>query len=232
LDSATGELIAKLVGRIVHDFNNPLAAILGFADLLRNPGLTPEKRERYVGRVYEQAQKLSQLVETMAWFATMPPAQAEKLDLARLVQDVFALREGGMHAAGIALARELPGKPVTVTGDKAALARAINALLNNVEQAFKESPQEDRRAILCCGSGNGEGFVDVADSGGGIPAGMDEQVFEPFFTTRRSGGLGLGLTVARTLLKRQGGNLVLRREGVAGFGGACFRLTLPLDGAQ
>lgn len=229
VDAETSELIARLIARIVHDFNNPLAAILGFADLLRNPSLPQEKRERYVSRVYEQALKLSQLVETMAWFSTIPAPQVESFDLVRAVSDVFALREGGFQAAGISLEKRVPGGAVRVTGDRAVTARILNALLNNVEQTFRENPCQIRRAVLECGVDDGSPFVEVADSGAGVSPDDDQAIFEPFFSTRKSGGLGLGLTVARSLARRQGGDVVLRRPEKPEPAGAHFRLTLPAE---
>ena len=71
-DTSTVAVLSNLLGRIVHDFNNPLAAIIGFADLLRNPDLPLEKRTRYVERVFEQASKMAQLVETMSHFSSSP----------------------------------------------------------------------------------------------------------------------------------------------------------------
>jgi len=226
LDEKSHEVVARLLGRIVHDFNNPLAAILGFSDLLRNPKLMPEKREKYISRIYEQAVKLSQLVENMSYFSAMPSVEAVRLNLGRTVQDFCALRKTGIASSGIELSVEAAAE-VKVVGDRAAVARILHSLLNNVEQAFKENPQIKKKAAsVHCFSGDGVGVVEVGDSGPGIPTDEALRVFDPFYSTRRAGGLGLGLTVSRRLAEGMNGTLELL-PSPSPLGGALFRLTLP-----
>jgi signal transduction histidine kinase len=220
---------SRLLGRIVHDFNNPLAAIIGFADLLKNPNLPPEKRERYVTRVYEQAVKLSQLVENMAFFSAIPAPVLGRMPLSRTLADVCSLRTGGFQGLGIELRTGVANGEVDVVADRSAVARILHSLLNNAEQVFKENPSVERKVVeLRFRSTSEGGQIDIADSGTGVPDEIRERIFEPFFTTRRSGGLGLGLTVSRGLARQMGGNLELLDGRDAALGGAVFRITLPL----
>jgi len=229
MDDRCHELVSRLLGRIVHDFNNPLAAIIGFADLLRNPGITPEKRERYVARIYEQSARLSQLVENMSFFSTAPEPQLSTFNLARVVADVFTLRQGSFQANSIDLAYGMPSEEVLVSGDRTAVSRVVHTLLNNCEQVFKEHPGTRRRATaVACREEEGFGVVDVVDSGPGVPQDIAARIFDPFFSTRRSGGLGLGLSIARGLVNKMGGTLELTPDPEAPLEGALFRLRLPL----
>jgi two-component system NtrC family sensor kinase len=225
-------LLSRLLARIVHDFNNPLAAILGFSDLLKNPELSEEKRLRYIQRVHEQASRLSQLVEMMSDFSTLPACQPGPMKLDRVVRDALSLRQGGFRALLLSVETELPDQPIAVVGDRNACLKIISCLLNNLEQVYKEHPDLERRAAVRCGVLDNIGFLDVADAGPGVDVSIREEIFDAFFSTRRSGGLGLGLTVSRTLAREMGGDLVLMAPESCALGGACFRLTLPLEQAE
>jgi len=232
LDDNSTEVVSRLMGRIVHDFNNPLAAIIGFAELLKNPRLSPEKQERYRTRIYDQAQKLSQLVENMSYFSSLPTPQVSRMSLVRVVSDVYALRQGGFMSVRVDLRYDRPDEDVVVMGESAALVRILHSLLNNAEQAFKENPTlEARSALISCRIEGDWGLVDVIDSGPGVPQEIEELIFAPFYSTRRSGGLGLGLTVSRSLTERMGGTLELVRDDSAQLSGALFRLRLPVPEA-
>ena len=228
LDDQSSAILARLLGRIVHDFNNPLAAIIGFSDLLKNPKVVPAKRERYVNRIYEQAIKLSELVDAMASFSTRPELQVLPLDLSRTVSEVVSLREVRVQDAGLELVLEGLDRAVMVSGDRNGIGRIICALLDNAEQVFKENPVlENRRIGIFCRAAEEGGEVLVADSGSGVPIEQCNDIFEPFFSTRRSGGLGLGLTLARQFADKMGGMLELLTAAGEPFGGAVFRLHLP-----
>jgi len=222
-------LLSRLLARIVHDFNNPLAAILGFSDLLKNPELAEEKKLRYVQRVHEQASRLSQLVEMMSDFSTLPACQPTPMKLDRVVRDALSLRQGGFRALLLNVETEFQHEQIAVVGDRNACLKIISCLLNNLEQVFKEHPDLERRAMVRCGIQDDVGFLDVADAGPGVDESIREEIFEAFFSTRRSGGLGLGLTVSRSLAREMGGDLVLMEPGSCALGGACFRMTLPLE---
>jgi len=228
LDDNSGEIMARLVARIVHDFNNPLAAIIGFADLLRNPSVAPEKKDRYVGRIYEQASKLSLMVENMSAFSSVPTPQNGRFDLGRTVMDLYALKVDGLRTAGIRFECEIPDEPLHVFGDRAVTSRVVNSLLTNVEQVFKENPSSEKELLIRCSVVDGTGSVDLFDSGPGVTAGTEETIFDPFVSTRRSGGLGLGLSVSRSLAEKMGGTLDLVREPDPPLCGAHFRLRLGL----
>jgi signal transduction histidine kinase len=227
-DKSTAAVLSNLLGRIVHDFNNPLAAIIGFADLLRNPQLPLEKRSRYVERIFEQASKMAQLVETMSHFAGSPTPAIGPVVLGRTIRESCALRESGFLAARTVLHTDIDIGDRTVEAERGAIGKIIHALLNNAEQVFRENPLVAEREVwVRCTEVEAGIAVDVTDNGPGVPQDISEDIFEPFFSTRRSGGLGLGLTISRTLAEQMGGTLELIRDHDNPGGGACFRLTLP-----
>jgi signal transduction histidine kinase len=227
-DKSTAAVLSNLLGRIVHDFNNPLAAIIGFADLLRNPQLPLEKRTRYVERILEQASKMAQLVETMSQFSGSPTPAIGPVILGRTVRENCALRESSFLAARITLHTDIDLDERTVEAERGAIDKILHALLNNSEQVFRENPLvTDREVWVRCTETEAGIAVDVTDNGPGVPEETSLDIFEPFFSTRRSGGLGLGLTIGRTLAEQMGGTLELIRKHNNPGSGACFRLTLP-----
>lgn len=223
---ASMETLTRLMGRIVHDFNNPLAAIIGFSDLLRSPNLSEEKRQRFIQRIHEQALRLGQLVETMAHYANMPSPDLAAIDLQRTITDFVAIRQSGLDAMKIAFEVQIePGLPRTM-GECGLVSRILHAMQNNLEQIFKENPDMPRRGCLHAFTLDGEVLVELMDSGPGVALEMREQIFEPFVSTRRAGGLGLGLTVGRALARRMGGDLLAVEPSHPDYPGACFRFTL------
>lgn len=220
------ETLARLMGRIVHDFNNPLAAIIGFSDLLRSPNLTEEKRQRFILRIHEQAIRLGQLVETMAHYANMPSPDVAAIDLQRTLTDFMALRQAGIEAMKIQYEVQIePGLPRAM-GECGLVSRILHAVQNNLEQILKENPDAPKRGCMRARTSEAEVWVDFLDSGPGVPLEMRDQIFEPFVSTRRAGGLGLGLTVARALARRMGGDLQVLDPYDPVYPGACFRLIL------
>ncbi len=227
-DGKTVSVLSNLLGRIVHDFNNPLAAIIGFADLLRNPNLTLEKQSRYVERIYEQASKMAQLVETMSSFSGGMTLAIGPVVLGSAMREACALLEPGLAGTRIELRVEDESGGQIVVAERRAIGRILHALLTNAEQVFRENPLlAERRIWVKCVTCEGGAYVDVADSGKGVAPDLAESIFEPFFSTRRSGGLGLGLAIGRTLAVQMGGSLELLKEHDNPGGGACFRLFLP-----
>ncbi|GEM_PF-5744106 len=220
------ETIGRLLGRIVHDFNNPLAAIIGFSDLLRSPNLSDEKRQRFVQRIHEQALRLGQLVETMSHYANMPSPEVAAIDMRRSVTDFLGLRQAGLDLLRVQLEVDIADVVPQAMGECGLINRVLSAMLNNLEQILKEHPDAPRKGRLALWADDEHVILDLIDSGPGVPEELKEEIFEPFFSTRRAGGLGLGLTVARSLSRRLGGDLLLVPSPSPEYAGACFRLML------
>ena len=168
LDGDSTQLVTRLLERIVHDFNNPLAAIMGFSELLLNPALPPDKKTRYALRIHEQATRLSQLVEMMSSFSSIPEPTLAKLDLSRTAQEMLSLREGSFAGLHLNFESIFPAESVIVLGDRNGATRVMTALLNNLEQVFKENPRVERKALVKCGVEAGYGYLDFVDSGPGV----------------------------------------------------------------
>jgi signal transduction histidine kinase len=210
---------------VSHEFKTPLAGISGAIELLEDHGeaMTPAERERFLGNIKADAERLSQLVGRLLDLARAdmaqpdPGAAVDVMEVARQVADGFH-RDG--FAVAVAEVSDLPKVAVPVSTVEAVL----NTLLENARQAGAD------RVVIGAAVRGGAVALCVTDNGRGIPAGDAERIFEPFFTTRRaSGGTGLGLAISASLLRAGGGEIALDEAPAKG---TRFVVTLPVAGLR
>jgi PAS domain S-box-containing protein len=227
------EAVGRLTGGVAHDFNNLLTVIRSSADLLKMPGLTPEKRERYLDAISDTADRAAILTSQLLAFARRQPLKPEIFDVG---QRIAAMRQ---------IIETSVGAPVHVKIDAEA-AGFVNADANQFETAVLNLVINARDAMPAGGDlsvtthlvgklpavrghGGATGTfvaVRVADTGSGIAPETVQQIFEPFFTTKAlNKGTGLGLSQVHGFAKQSGGEIdVDSRVGA----GTAFTLYLPL----
>jgi signal transduction histidine kinase len=228
-ESDSLKLVEKLIRRIVHDLSNPLSAVVGFAELLSYPTVSEEKRQRYVHLILEQATRARQIIDTMSQFGDLPDPQLEEVELNLAVRTAVSLRQTTQRAAGIEVTLDLAEDIGIVRADRQYIGRILMNLLLNAEQAFKEQAATDKRLLVQTRAADGTASILVADSGAGVPEDIRDHIFEPFFSGRKSGGLGLGLHVSKSVSQRMGCDLVLQETPAdTQWPGARFLFTLPI----
>jgi signal transduction histidine kinase len=121
---------------------------------------------------------------------------------------------------------DAPTEPLRVDADL--LQSVLTNLVRNAVEAVSSQPEERRRVEVHASVVGRTWIVDVQDAGEGLPEGVRARLFQPFSSGRR-GGVGLGLSLARRFVELHRGRLELIDEPRDGLGGACFRMTLPLD---
>ncbi|HMF92775.1 MAG TPA: ATP-binding protein [Vicinamibacterales bacterium] len=216
--SAVGQLVAG----VAHEINNPLQAVMGFTELLIDKERRPEVREDLL-QIRTDAGRAAKIVHNLLLFARRETLERSVADLNEIVRSTVALRAFDYRTRQLALQQELSSEVPLIVANRAQIQQVLVNLLLNAEQAVRASNQPGT-VTVCTGRLNGAAFVDIADSGPGVPAGTAGKVFEPFFTTKPVGeGTGLGLSVSLGIAEAHGGSLQL----VPSARGACFRLTLP-----
>ena len=214
--------IGQLVAGVAHEINNPLQGVLGFTELLLGSDVTGQVR-RDIEHVRDDANRVAKIVRHLLAFARRSTLERAVADVNEVVRSTMSLRAFELRTAGIELKEELsPDVPVIVINREQIQQIVLNLLLN-AEQALKTT---GRRGTITMRSGvDGDlVFLDVSDSGPGVPLELAGRIFEPFFSTKGVGqGTGLGLSVSLGIAEAHGGALSL----VPQDGGACFRLTLP-----
>ena len=223
----------NLLAAVSHELRTPLAGVLGAIATLDRRGdqLTPELRGELVGMAARQGRRLKELIEDLLLAATLEQVPSERvpapaIDLAALARE--ACDEVRQAEPGLAVVATLDGAlPV-----RAAPAAILQALTNLLDSAAAHSPDGVPVRLEARRQG-AHAVVAIQDEGPGVPLADRERVFERFIRfddddgSRRGGGVGLGLYVARRLARAQGGDLRIA-EPVGTDRGARFELLLPL----
>jgi len=218
--SAVGELVAG----VAHEINNPLQSIVGCAEILAE-GVTDPELQRDVAIIRAEAGRAREIVRSLLSFVHRRPTQRVATDLNEIIHEAMSLRGYHLKQEGIALvADRAAGLPPALANPDEIRQLVLNLLLN-AEHAVAAS-EPPRRITLTSGrAGDDAVYVEVRDSGPGVPEQLRHRIFEPFFTTKDVGqGTGLGLSISHGIAQAHGGRLELLRDGP----GACFRLVLPV----
>jgi PAS domain S-box-containing protein len=215
------EAIGRLAGGVAHDFNNLLQAILANVAALRlaQKDAGPEE-QRALWRIEDLVESGAAATRRLLLFARKEEPQREILDLNEvLVESATLLR--GLVRENIQFQVETCDEPVSAEADRGQLGQVLANLVVNACDAMPDGG----RLVMRCGFQNeAEVFLEVTDTGVGIPEDARGKVFEPFFTTKESDkGTGLGLSVVRAIIESFDGHIdVDSREGQ----GSTFRVVL------
>jgi len=215
--------LGEVISGIAHELNNPLAAVVAHAQLLRRHHL-PGDTEESAKAMEDSALRASRVVQSLLAFARRQTPQRGPVTINQVVQDTLALQAALLRADNIQLALELAPDLPPVFGDAYQLQQVLLNLLNNAHRAMAHAPL---RRLTIATEVNGEYLhLRVQDSGVGISEENLGRIFEPFFTTREVGqGTGLGLSVCHGIIQDHGGAIrVSSQVGV----GTEFVVDLPV----
>lgn len=226
---AMGELSAS----IAHELNQPLGAIhnnAAAAELLLKAD-APRLRDiaEILGDIRRDDQRASDIIARVRTLVRKSEPDIQDIDLNEAIGEAVKVLSADASAKGVSMKTELDAVLPKVSADRVQVQQVILNLTLNAMEAMQDQPEQKRELVIRSTRANGkEAEVSVADCGAGIPDGMLARIFEPFVTTK-SGGMGLGLAICRSIVEAQGGHI--RAEG-APQGGAVIRFTLPLAAAR
>ena len=221
------------VAQVSHELRTPLTSIRMFADLLGGPAVDEAKRERFAARIADESRRLGGLIERLLAFNALERGvsrvECRAVDVASVVAEVAEEMKTSLAGVGLTLELALPAAVPPAWSDRSVLKQALINLLDN---AAKYAPNTGALQVRLAVEPAQLRLV-VADRGPGVPAAIRRRVFEPFVQggrtlTDKSPGLGLGLGIARGLLRQAGGDLVLRDSTA----GAVFEIRLPIATAN
>jgi PAS domain S-box-containing protein len=220
--------MGQLAGSIAHEVNQPIGAVRNNAHaalrfLAADPPNVPEVRgalECVVGESYRAGNIIARIRDQMK----KAPPHMESMDLNKAVEEVLALVKGELSKNGISVHVHTAERLSPVKGDRVQLQQVmLNLILNSIE-AMTSTDGSDRKLEITTESHQMDGLlVAVADSGPGVPANDLERIFESFYTTKGS-GVGIGLSICRSIIDAHGGRLWAEAHQP---GGVVFRFTLP-----
>jgi PAS domain S-box-containing protein len=223
--SAMGELAASLA----HELNQPLTAILSNAQaaqrfMATNPADLEEVHEILKDIVRDNI-RASEVIRRMRALVKKENLDFSSLDLASIVREIALLVHSDAVLRNVRVSLDIiPNLPL-VRGDKVQLQQVLLNLLLNAFDAMKDRPAAEREVVVRAEM-NGAGTVEVAvrDRGAGLTSDKLDKIFQPFYTTKRD-GLGMGLSICRSIIEAHGGRLWAQNNPDRG---ATFHFTVPL----
>lgn len=215
--------IGQMVSGVAHELNNPLTAILGVSDLLRER-VTDDGLRRQAELIHKQARKAAELVQGLLMFSRPSKPQSQRVRFTELVERALDLRKGELQARHISFGVKAAANLPLIDANPNQMVQVLVNLIANAEQAIS-SVHDHGQIELRISEVEGSVEVLLDDDGPGIEPELQSKIFDPFFTTRRSiGGSGLGLTIALVIVREHGGMIEAQS---APLGGARFRILLP-----
>src|SRR6202140_2308044 len=219
--AAMGQMLAG----VAHELNNPLTAILGVTELLRERPGADETMQRQLELTHRQARRAARIVQNLLEFSRPASPQKKPLDVNVLIERTLQLQEHSLrrNRTEVHFQPQL-GLPA-VMGDGNQLIQVLLNLVTNAEQAIREVRDAGHIHIRLALRA-GRISVTVEDDGVGIRPEAMPRIFDPFYTTKRpGGGTGLGLSICMSIIREHGGTL--DAKALPG-GGSVFTVELPV----
>jgi nitrogen-specific signal transduction histidine kinase/CheY-like chemotaxis protein len=225
LQSEKMSAIGQLIAGVAHDLNNPLASVVGFADLLGEAEDVPERLEEPLAVIRQEAERASGIVRNLLSFARRQEGERQLQSIRPILESTILLLKNQLMAQHVELTFTAePGLPeVEVHANQ--IKQVFVNIINNAAQAIRGANVSGGRITVLAKCWLDGVAVSIADNGPGMPESVAQHVFEPFFSTKGEGeGTGLGLSICQGIVKEHGGSITVD----AGLGtGASFTVELP-----
>ncbi|RUM95767.1 histidine kinase [Pseudaminobacter arsenicus] len=223
--ATAGELSAS----IAHELNQPLGAVLANAEtaelLLRSSTPDIEEIKEILADVRRNTERASEVIARLRRLLKKAQVEMQDVDLNHVVEEVLKFVSVQASASDVNLMQHLEPKPLKIRGDLIELQQVVLNLVMNGIEAIRDARQGSRRVTVGTARLNGAtAQIAVSDSGSGIPSDRLGHVFDPFYTTKVH-GMGMGLSIARTIVEAHGGSIHVENQS---GGGSIFRVRLPL----
>jgi signal transduction histidine kinase len=220
-------VVGELAGTLAHEVNTPLAAILNDARAARRfldaPTPMLADARAAIPAVEAHGQRARDVLQHVRNAVRKEAQPLQVVDLSEVVRDAVHLVEVDARDHDIAVEVEAPPAAQRVECDTVQIQQVLLNLLLNALEAAQGQASERRRVRVEVSAGPDSAEVTVRDWGRGVAAADRAKLFEPFFTTRRD-GLGMGLSISRSIVEAHGGHISMEPESV----GSTFRVLLPL----
>jgi two-component system NtrC family sensor kinase len=223
--SAVGEFVAG----VAHELNNPLAAVMGFSEMLKDADVG-EKHSHHLDLIFKSAQRCQKIVKSLLSFARRSQPERKPVTVNKLIEDVLEIIAYPLRTSNVKVISHFSPKLPLVLADGHQIQQVVLNIINNARQAI-ESHEGSGRITITTNADERWVRIIIQDNGPGITPENLKRIFDPFFTTKEVGkGTGLGLSLCYGMIHEHGGNIIpSSRPGE----GATFTIELPVteDGA-
>jgi signal transduction histidine kinase len=228
-DANRRQTMSVLSNSIAHELGQPLGSMLHNAQALQRliiaERATTDTIVEILSDVHTQGMHATQIIDRHRAMLRSHQLDRKPIDLCSVIAESLALLSHDLRTRQIESAVKLPPQPCVINGDQVLLQQMLVNLIVNAMDAIAGVPGGRRRLTVTIEVRFPDVMIAVRDTGPGLPEQIDGQLFAPFVTTK-SHGLGIGLTIVRTIVEAHGGSIVADNNP---DGGATFAVTLPLD---
>ena len=226
--------LGELTASIAHEVNQPLSGVVGNGAaclrwLSKDPPQFYGEVRASVEAMIGDANRASMIIAKIRALAKNSSQQMSRLDINDVVKDAVALVRHELDDRDVALRQELTAAPATVIADRTQLQQVLINLIMNSVDAMEGVSGRAREIVVRSNLSEGDQIIlQVKDSGCGVDPGQIEKLFQPFFTTK-SKGLGMGLSISRSIIEAHDGSLTMSSDGGTG---STVHIALPLADAR
>jgi signal transduction histidine kinase len=220
----------RLILDISHDLKNPMSSIQGYAELLMSgPDMSEQERNEYLEIIHNNSKRANKLLTELFELSQMESPDFSlkpvRADICEYLRQICGELVPQLEHAGFGYEFEIPEESIYVMLDTDRFGRIIQNLVNN---AIRYNPQGTTVVVSLTVQEN-QAFIDISDDGIGIPSHLAQDIFKPFVRaddsrSSKTGGSGLGLSIAKRIAEAHGGDLALLPDVKKG---STFRLTIP-----
>jgi len=221
-------MIGEMATSLAHELNQPLTVISGCAQFclnnLRGGAVSQEKLLDAMEQTVEQAERATQIIRGVRDFIHKEEPRKDRIDVNDAIRDIATLLRSDAREHGVEVKLGLAETMLPVDADPIQLQQVVLNLAHNGIEAMTETEAGSRHlCIETHGHGNGGVEVAIRDQGNGVPSEIREHLFDPFVTTKPH-GLGMGLSISRSIIEAHGGRLWVATDRT---NGSTFHFTLP-----
>jgi len=218
--AAMGQMLAG----VAHELNNPLTAILGVTELLRDSEGVQDNTKRQLELTHRQARRAARIVQNLLEFSRPAAPQKKPLDVNTIIERTLQLQDHSLRRNNVQVDFQPQSDLPTVVGDANQLIQVFLNLISNAEHAIREV-RDTGRIQIRIGRIGAHISVTVQDDGVGVAQEALPKLFDPFYTTKRpGGGTGLGLSICMSIVREHGGSVDVETLPA---GGSAFTVYLP-----
>jgi signal transduction histidine kinase len=231
-DASRRQTMSALTSAIAHELGQPLSSVIHNAQALEMmitaDRATPDTISEILSDIKSQGVHATQIIDRHRTMLRSRQVDKQPIDLHAVIAESLALVAHDMRARQIEATVQLSSHPCVISGDHVLLQQVLVNLVINAMDAMREVPPERRHLMIGTSVRGADVELSVHDTGTGLPAQIDGTLFAPFVTTKPQ-GIGIGLTIVRTIVDVHGGTLKARNNPE---GGATFTVTLPRSAAS
>lgn len=225
--------IGTFVAGVAHELNNPLTAVIGFSNDLRQRADLPEDLRHTLGVIADQSKRAVGVVKNLLSYSRPHKPERRTLDINKLLENTVGIHRYRLRADNIPVETAFAPDPLPVYADAGQVQQVVVNILLNAQAAIKSAGVDGVIRIATrreSGWGEDLAVITISNSGPPIPAGNIDRIFTPYFTTKGSGeGTGLGLYIAHSIVADHHGEL--RAENLP-EGGVAFHITFPIGAGE